>query len=39
MDWYNTTARNYKPCALPAGLPETTRFYDLRHTFATLMLE
>ena len=22
-----------------AGLPETTRFYDLRHTFATLMLE
>jgi integrase len=22
-----------------AGLPETTRPYDLRHTFATLMLE
>ncbi len=28
-----------KPLREQAGLPETTRFYDLRHTFATLMLE
>ncbi len=39
MDWDNITARNYKPLREAAGLPETTRFYDLRHTFATLMLE
>ena len=39
MDWDNITARNYKPLREKAGLPETTRFYDLRHTFATLMLE
>mgnify|MGYP000085347857 CR=1 FL=1 len=39
MDWDNITARNYKPLREQAGLPETTRFYDLRHTFATLMLE
>lgn len=39
MDWDNITARNYKPLRAEAGLPETTRFYDLRHTFATLMLE
>ena len=39
MDWDNLTARGYKPLRAKAGLPETTRFYDLRHTFATLMLE
>lgn len=39
MDWDNITVRNYKPLRAAAGLPETTRFYDLRHTFATLMLE
>lgn len=39
MDWNNLTARGYKPLRRKAGLPETTRFYDLRHTFATLMLE
>ncbi len=39
MDWDNITARSYKPLRAAAGLPETTRFYDLRHTFATLMLE
>ena len=39
MDWDNLTARGYKPLRRKAGLPETTRFYDLRHTFATLMLE
>lgn len=39
MDWDNITARNYKPLREKAGLPETTRLYDLRHTFATLWLE
>jgi integrase len=39
MGWDNLTARNYKPLRKAAGLPENTRFYDLRHTFATLMLE
>ncbi len=39
MDWDNITVRNYKPLREKASLPETTRFYDLRHTFATLMLE
>jgi integrase len=38
-DWDNLTARNYRPLREAAGLPEKTRFYDLRHTFATLMLE
>ena len=39
MDWDNFTARNYRPLREAAGLPKNTRFYDLRHTFATLMLE
>lgn len=39
MDWDNFTARNYRPLREAAGLPQNTRFYDLRHTFATLMLE
>jgi integrase len=39
MDWDNLTARNYRPLREAAGLPKNTRFYDLRHTFATLMLE
>jgi integrase len=34
-----TGRRNLKPLMRAAGLPETTRPYDLRHTFATLMLE
>jgi integrase len=38
-DWDNLIARNYKPLRKAARLPDTTRFYDLRHTFATLMLE
>jgi integrase len=39
MDWDHLTARNYRPLREAAGLPKNTRFYDLRHTFATLMLE
>lgn len=38
MDWDNITARSYKPLREKAGLPETTRFYDLRHSCATLLL-
>jgi integrase len=39
MAWDNLTARNYRPLRKATGLPENTCFYDLRHTFATLMLE
>jgi integrase len=39
MSWDNLVRRNLKPLMRVAGLPEATRPYDLRHTFATLMLE
>src|SRR5215213_5558250 len=39
MSWNNLVRRNLKPLMRAAGLPETTRPYDLRHTFATLTLE
>jgi integrase len=39
MSWDNLVRRNLKPLMRKAGLPQTTRPYDLRHTFATLMLE
>jgi integrase len=39
MRWTNLTKRNFKPLLGKAGLPQTVRFYDLRHTFATWMLE
>jgi site-specific recombinase XerD len=39
MSWDNLVRRNLKPLMRAAGLPEETRPYDLRHTFATLMLE
>src|SRR5215213_8376754 len=39
MSWDNLVRRNLKPLMRAAGLPETTRPYDLRHTFATLTLE
>jgi integrase len=34
-----SAARNFKPLLEEAGLPRRVRFYDLRHTFATWMLE
>ncbi len=34
----NLTARSFKPLLKKAGLPDI-RFHDLRHTFATLMLQ
>jgi integrase len=39
MQWSNLTRRNFKPLLEEAGLPQMVRFYDLRHTFATWMLE
>ena len=39
MSWENLVKRNFKPLLKEAGLPQTVRFYDLRHTFATWMLE
>jgi integrase len=39
MSWNNLVGRNLKPLMRAAGLPQGTRPYDLRHTFATLMLE
>jgi integrase len=30
---------NFKPLLKKVGLPKKVRFYDLRHTFATLMFE
>jgi len=34
-----SAARNFEPLLEEAGLPQRVRFYDLRHTFATWMLE
>jgi integrase len=34
----NLTQRNFRPTLKRAGLPETFRLYDLRHTCATLLL-
>ena len=39
MSWNNLVGRNLKPLMRAAGLPKGPRPYDLRHTFATLMLE
>ena len=35
----NVVRRYFKPLLIKAGLPETVRFYDLRHTHATLLLK
>lgn len=34
----NLTNRNFKPALKRAGLPESIRLYDLRHSCATLLL-
>jgi len=34
----NFYARSFKPAVLRAGLPEETRFHDLRHTYAALLI-
>ncbi len=35
----NLVRRSFKPLLKRAGLPETTRFQDLRHTFATILFQ
>lgn len=35
---HNLTNRSWKPLLRKAGLPQSTRFHDLRHTCATLLL-
>ena len=35
----NLSQRHFKPILKKAGLPKEIRFYDLRHTFATLWVE
>jgi integrase len=39
MSWKSLIKRNFKPLLKKAGMPKEVRFYDLRHTFATFMLE
>ena len=34
-NWY---PRHFKPAVIRAGLPRTTRFHDLRHTYAALLI-
>lgn len=36
---YDTLIRRFRTLIIAAGLPATTRIHDLRHTFATLLLE
>ncbi|MBX6378337.1 MAG: site-specific integrase [Clostridia bacterium] len=38
LDERNLVRRHFKPLLRKAGLPETIRLYDLRHTCATLLL-
>src|SRR5215210_6619760 len=38
LDRRDLTSRQFKPLLERAGLPEKTRFHDLRHTCATLLL-
>jgi integrase len=35
----NLSRRQMKPILQRAGLPASTRIYDLRHTFASLWME
>ena len=34
-NWY---PRHFKPAVVRAGLPERTRFHDLRHTYAAMLI-
>jgi len=34
----NFYARHFKPAVLRAGLPEATRFHDLRHSYAAMLI-
>ena len=39
LRWKNFFNRHFKPAVRQAGLPESTRFHDLRHTFAAFLIE
>jgi integrase len=34
----NFYARHFKPAVVRAGLPEATRFHDLRHSYAAMLI-
>ena len=38
LRWQNFYHKHFKPAVLRAGLPANTRFHDLRHTAAALMI-
>jgi integrase len=38
LSTHKLTNRSWKPLLRKAGLPQSTRFHDLRHTCATLLL-
>ncbi|WP_276939312.1 tyrosine-type recombinase/integrase, partial [Ferrimicrobium acidiphilum] len=38
LRWQNFYNKHFKPAVARAGLPDTTRFHDLRHTAAAAMI-
>ena len=38
LRWHNFYGKHFKPAVLRAGLPKGTRFHDLRHTAAAIMI-
>ncbi len=39
LRWQNFYNHHFKPAVRQAGLPEQTRFHDLRHTYAAILVE